>query len=189
MRRLRSRRIFKFNTEEAVVHLQTAGIKGVVRVIGSREKAFKNFFQQLLFHYLFPKHSLDPLVIGQVYSDGVKFGMVTKVVRNRSSDYKKYQQWWYVGRHKGEKMSAPINRHEEFVAKIALPIANLIARDTGTQVNTYPVNVCNVNGKPLFFEIDGIDLDLVAHHLSGKPMLKSFLLDILQNLKKLQKWH
>lgn len=106
----------------------------------------------MIFHTLFPENSLTPLGVSFVTKNGkTGYGMVSEVVKQRSHDYKLYQQWWYVGRKKGEPMSEAIMRHETFVEKVAIPLARKIHKDTGIQVNEFPVNVCNINGRPVFF--------------------------------------
>lgn len=154
----RSRRAFSFSTYQAQVRL--VKYKGKTRVFrpsyeGEQIFAERNLLKARIFHALFQENSLTPVGIALVEENGKQvWGVVTNIVRNRSADYKLYQQRFYtavpfyaaIG-----KESEAIERHERFCREIAAPILDKI-REAGINVDWAQVNICNAGGKPVFFE-------------------------------------
>jgi len=187
------RNAYCFSTQEANVHLvRYNGKPAVLRLLKPRYSAqpsssmkmdaANNFAMQSIFHIIFPRYSIHPLSVMSVSSKfGKRWGMVSEVVKARSADYKAFQQGFYgLEQHRN---SPAYKRHEDFVKKIAVPISGEIYKKTGIVVNDYPVNVCNVKGKPIFFEIDGINPKKLKEYVDSQnfdPKTKETLSALLK---------
>jgi len=125
-----ARRAFSFSTDEATTYvIRHGGKRCMLRIPHegylsagrkSREIAAREYLQMAIAHTLFPGSFPVPLGImkikGAAKSGGDLYGSVTEIVRQRSQEYKDYQQGYYVLRPK--RGSAPVPSPEVIREKI-----------------------------------------------------------------------
>jgi len=165
----RMRRAFKADSHQADIHLiMYRGKRRVIRLQrvekdSSKEGARRRFIEQKIFHTLFPENSIVPVGIATVKVKGVKkWGMVSEIVKGRSNDYKVYQKTFYRTREyfslndltKEERETR--ERHRKFATDVGTPFIEKISGQAGIMLDPASVNICNVRGKPVFFEVVGI---------------------------------
>ena len=159
----RMRNAFTFNTDEAkTMVIEFKGKRAMFRLpmkeFSSKRAARNKFILYKIFHELFPQNSIKPLGIKAVNEkEFPQWGLVSEILKNRSPEYKIYQQAFYRPRSKmklpEKAIDAAIKKHERFVNETAMPALIKIALETGIRLNNHPVNICNVKGNPVFFEI------------------------------------
>jgi hypothetical protein len=170
----RVRRVFGFRTHQAEVRLiEFGGKKRVLRfdrVHSDKTSARKEFIQQKIFHTLFPENSIAPVGIAAIKEQNRKcWGVVSEILRNRSRDYKAYQRLYYetlLTQATADELVA-MAPHVKFSDNVGLPLARRIKEQTGISVDLASVNICNVKGKPVFFELWPFKLNV--------PLLKKYI--------------
>ncbi|MFH1587574.1 MAG: hypothetical protein ABID38_06990 [Candidatus Diapherotrites archaeon] len=175
--RKKFRRAFIFQTDEFQLNLIRHGgkiraLRLPKRYLGDIEEreARRNYARYMIFHLLFPQHALEPVSIASVKKRGKeRWGMVTEIIKGRSRDYKIFQRCSYMeGYEPSDVEIDAIGRHEKFVVKNGRKIKEDIWKKTGISLNYSPVNVCNVKGKPVFFEVDKVDPKKVWEYAEKK---------------------
>lgn len=170
----RHRRAFGFQTQEAQVRLIRFG--GKIRIIKpdyvERKLAEKDFLEQKIVHSLFPQNCIKP--VGVSYVEGKNkpvWGVVSEIVKGRGSDYKDYLRWFYGAGQKvdARKLRSATKRHKEFAASHAKPFAQSVFTQTGIKLNYHPANVCNIGGRPVFFEMIIWDYKKLEKHIESRP--------------------
>jgi hypothetical protein len=210
----RSRRAFGFETDEAQIRLiRFRGKKRVIRLLGewyrtwpegkpdgvrvftplpslkAKALARKQFIQQKIFHELFPKNSIVPVGIAMVKEKGQTYwGTVSEILRNRSEDYKLYQRILYLHHLPTDLERAMASRHSDFAWKIGRPRASEILEQTGIALNPALVNICNVKGKPVFFEITTVNPDKLKKYIQSNVKDKKTRQMLLRLRKKLARY-
>ena len=191
----RSRRAFGFRTHEAQVRLaKFRGKHRVFRPAKSGKKIFaeRDLLRQEIFHSLFPQNSLTPLGIAFVEEGGKHvWGVVTKIVHKRSSDYKRAQKLFYTDLSKYyDHKDEAVARHEDFVRDVAMPLSFRIRQEAGIDFDNAPVNVCNVEGTPVFFEVSDLWPRVCEKYIErtvANKAKKKRLLDSLQRLEYIER--
>jgi len=201
----RARRTLRLRTREAGIYLTR--YKGKLRVLripcGGRMRANKLAAQKIysalkIFHSLFPENSIRPVGISYIIPEGKQhrgeqhWGVVSDILRKRSPEYKEYQAWFYAGeinRHNTDERIKMRKEHHEFVYVIGTREAYQIERSSGISLNTRHVNVCNVEGKPVFFEIVKIDSAKLRQSIKAnvKGRKQAELLRLLKKLPEIYK--
>jgi len=172
------KRVFKKidHQQSQIFVIKYRGKRRLVRITSSGKPGAERLFSKMkIFNILFSENSIKPIAVTSLNVEGRKsyyiklhdfhvlkipvgkqFGIVSDILKNRSNDYKEFQQWFYLSRKKHIPMTEAVRRHLNFVEQVALPLRQEIADKTGIHLSKHPANICNVNDKPVFFEIDYI---------------------------------
>ncbi|MDO8625087.1 MAG: hypothetical protein Q7R47_03315 [Candidatus Diapherotrites archaeon] len=195
----KSRMVFKFGTNETDVHI--VWFKGKHAIVRpryvpqtymhiSRKLAVQDYAMHRIFHLLFPHNALNPLGVTKIKTNsGEHYGMATAVARNRSPDYKKFQNWHYTGRHWGTigYDNSAIERHKSFAAQIGVPLARQITSKTGIHLNIHPVNINMTNSAdPVFFEVASIDTHKLRQYIAKESLPRKTTQEIDRLLRVLE---
>ncbi|MFH0714933.1 MAG: hypothetical protein V1847_04165 [Candidatus Diapherotrites archaeon] len=180
----------KIRTDEADIKLfKYKGKPHVLRIVrrlyGNESKmaAHRNWCQQALFHAFFPQYSLYPKGISYIVENGnARYGMVSEVVRKRTSKYFRFLQWRYLQKSpRLENMPRKARLHRKWVDSIPDELLDLFEKEAGFRVDLAPQNVMNVNGRPLFVEVSLADkkkaLAFLENHFppEKRTLLQSWL--------------
>ena len=168
----RHRRAFGFQTQEAQVRLIRFG--GRIRIIkprhGERKSAKRDFHEQMIAHSLFPQNYIKPVGVSYVMENGRPvWGVVSEIVKGRGRDYKDYLKWCYGPVEGHSKLERAAKRHEEFAKQCAKPFAIECLKQTGIKLNYHPANVCNIGGRPFFFEMIILGPAQLKKHIESMP--------------------
>jgi hypothetical protein len=120
-------------------------------------RACQQFLWHSIFHELYPQHAIDPVAVvkGPVRE---QWGVASRILRHRSRDYIDWQKWFYENRFDDyAKQPDFVQRHVEFASTTATDVLRRILAESGISLNPHSVNIANVRGEPVFFEIDGVD--------------------------------
>lgn len=182
VRRGKPRPAFRFKTDQADIFIiRFSGQRRVIRCkhVGSltsqktqKDIARKNFLELKLFNLLFPENSITPVAVSSINIRGRKrWGVVSEILRKKSSDYKKFQKRNY-GKPKKNKYDLETFRHDEFLSGDSVVNMRRKIAEAGIHVNTHGVNTANVDGKPIFFEIDRMDFLWMKERLKNDAIPK-----------------
>lgn len=165
-------------TEEAMLFV--INYKGRAAIFRHQVRSWKNnsyerYYAHLIAKELFPKYMLKPLGVEkrEIEINRLKntkekvsvYGLVTQIVKNRSREYKDYQQKFY----KQKKYNIPNHPHENWYSENVAKLASEI-RSSGVLIEDNPINTINSRGKPIFVEVREIDTKKVMNYLKTKKI-------------------
>jgi len=189
----KNRRVFKFKTHEAEIHLiRFKGKKRVIRVKGigflGKRTARKKFLACKIFHTLFPENSIVPVGVASVKKNGLKhWGSVSEILRGRSSEYKTYPQMFYEPKEEIRESTIHLRaRYQKYADKIGEPFAKDLLEKTGISLDDATPNFCIINEKPVFFEIRSINSKKLKEYLKAEVKDEQTRKTVLKLLRKLK---
>ncbi len=195
----RVRKAFGFSTQQAKIRvIEFRGKRCLLRIPSGNLKPTKQFARRMfvlhkIFHTLFPKNSINPVGIKSIKEkDKTSWGMVSEILKNRSSEYKITHALYYESplrlKLSPDMIEKAYAKHLGFVYKKADPFSMKLAEKTGIYTNEHRVNICNVKGKPVFFEIDSIKTNRLLAFIESnvknqktKEMLKTLVKELPSN--------